>query len=42
MATKSRPRHKQRSKVIKIQLQYIKINLSHIQVLISLEATLSA
>ncbi|CDN09967.1 hypothetical protein RintRC_3544 [Richelia intracellularis] len=31
MAKKSRPRHKQRSKAIKRQLQYIKRNLSHIQ-----------
>ena len=35
VAKKSRPRHKQRSKAIKRQLQYIKINLSHIQGLIS-------
>ncbi|CDN12960.1 hypothetical protein RintRC_7752 [Richelia intracellularis] len=42
MAKKSRHRHKQRSKGIKRQLQYIKRNLSHIQGLISLGATLSA
>ncbi|CDN16009.1 hypothetical protein RintRC_4434 [Richelia intracellularis] len=42
VAKKSRPRHKQRSKAIKRQLQYIKINLSHIHGLISLGATLSA
>ena len=35
MAKKSRPRQKQRSKAIKRQLQYIKINLSHIQGLIT-------
>ena len=38
----SRHRHKQKSKAIKRQLQYIKINLSHIQVLISLGSRLSA
>ena len=42
VAKKSHLRHKQRSKAIKRQLQYIKINLSHIQGLISLGATLSA
>ncbi|CDN16482.1 hypothetical protein RintRC_1706 [Richelia intracellularis] len=35
VAKKSRPRQKQRSKAIKRQLQYIKINLSHIQGLIT-------
>ncbi|CDN15241.1 hypothetical protein RintRC_0295 [Richelia intracellularis] len=42
VADKSRIRHKQRSKAIKIKIQYIKINLSHIQGLISLGATFSA
>lgn len=42
MAKKRRPRHKQRSKAIKKQLQYIKRNLFHIEGLISLGATLSA
>ncbi|CDN10763.1 hypothetical protein RintRC_2143 [Richelia intracellularis] len=42
VAKKSRSRHKQRSKAIKRQLQDIKRNLSHIQGLISLGATLSA
>ena len=42
VAKKRRPRHKQRSKAIKKQLQYIKRNLSHIEGLISLGATLSA
>ena len=42
MAKKSPPRQQQRSKAIKRQIQYIKINLSHIQGLISLGATLSA
>ena len=42
VAKKSHLRHKQRSKAIKRQLQYIKINLSHIHGLISLGATLSA
>ncbi|CDN09624.1 hypothetical protein RintRC_3835 [Richelia intracellularis] len=41
VAKKSRLRQKERSKAIKIQFQYIKINLSHIQVIISLGATLS-
>ena len=42
VAKKSPPRHKQRSKAKKRQLQYIKRNLYHIYGLISLGATLSA
>ena len=42
VAKKRRARHKQRSKAIKKQLQYIKRNLSHIDQLISLGATLEA
>ena len=42
VAKKRRARQKQRSKAIKKQLQYIKRNLSHIEGLISLGASLSS